>query len=105
MAVSNRSLYEGGTSVSEAVFMAMRSTGRHDKIVILGSVHPEYVQIVRTYLQRLPCEVVIIPTPEGTADVDRVRKTLDDKTACLVVQHPNFFGSLEQVAEMVDSAR
>jgi glycine dehydrogenase subunit 1 len=105
MDVSNASLYEGGTSVSEAVFMAMRSTGRHDKIVILGSVHPESVQIVRTYLQRLPCEVVMVPTPEGTADVERVRQLLDDKTACLVVQHPNFFGNLEQVAEMAEAAR
>ncbi len=105
MDVSNASLYEGGTAVSEAAFMAMRVTNRHEKIVVLGSSHPEYIQILKTYLRNISCELAIVPTPEGTADPAHVAEQLDDKTACLIVQHPNFFGCLEQVRELTDLAR
>lgn len=105
MDVANASLYEGGTAVSEAVFMAMRVTDRHKKIVLLGSLHPEYRQIVETYLTQLNCDVVVVPTPDGTADIAAVRKALDDRTACLVVQHPNFYGCLEQAKELTDAAQ
>jgi len=104
MDVSNASLYEGGTAVSEAVFMAMRVTRRHGKVVVLGSVHPEYRQILATYLTRLNCELVEVPTPDGTVDLDRVADALDDQTACVVVQHPNFFGLLEQAEQLSDLA-
>jgi glycine dehydrogenase subunit 1 len=105
MDVSNASLYEGGTAVSEAVFMAMRITRRHERVVLLGSVHPEYADVVRTYLGNLGSEVVIVPTPEGAADLGAVERVLDDRTACLVFQHPNFFGCLEPAAELVELAR
>ena len=104
MDVANASLYEGGTAVSEAVFMAMRVTRRHKRVVVLGSVHPEYRNVVRTYLNNLKCELVEIPTPDGTVDPDDVTKQLDDQTACLVIQHPNFFGCLEDARELTRSA-
>lgn len=104
MDVSNASLYEGGTAVSEAVFMAMRVTGRHQKVVMLESVHPEYRQVCQTYLRQVNCELVVVPCPAGAADPAEVRKALDDQTACLVVQHPNFFGCLEEARELTDIA-
>ncbi len=104
MDVSNASLYEGGTAVSEAVFMAMRVTGRHQKIVMLESVHPEYRQVCQTYLRQVRCELVVVPCPHGAADPADVRRALDDKTACLVVQHPNFFGCLEEARELTELA-
>ncbi|MSR59967.1 MAG: aminomethyl-transferring glycine dehydrogenase subunit GcvPA [Planctomycetaceae bacterium] len=104
MDVSNASLYEGGTAVSEAVFMAMRATDRHGKVVLLGSVHPEYREVCETYLRQINCELVVVPTPEGVADVAAVRKAVDDQTACLVIQQPNFFGCLEQTQELVAAA-
>lgn len=103
--VSNASLYEGGTAVSEAVFMAMRATDRHKKVVILGSVHPEYRQVCQTYLQQIRCELVTVPTPNGVADLELVAKSLDDQTACLVFQNPNFFGAIEECQALCESAR
>lgn len=100
MDVSNASLYEGGTAVSEAVFMAIRHTKRHDRIVLLGSLNPEYIQVVQTYLLRKDCEVVVVPTPHGTADLAAVEAAMNDKTACLVIQHPNYFGCLEQTEQL-----
>jgi len=105
MDVSNASLYEGGTSVSEAAFMAMRVTDRHRKVVVLGSVHPEYRQVLATYLRNIECELTVVPTPAGVARVADVAGHVDGDTACLVVQHPNFFGCLEEVAELTDLAR
>jgi glycine dehydrogenase subunit 1 len=105
MDVSNASLYEGGTAVSEAVFMAMRATDRRQKVVMLGSVHPEYRHVCETYLRQIGCELVVVPTPEGVADLVAVRQALDDQTACLVLQHPNFFGCLESPRELTEAAR
>lgn len=105
MEVSNASLYEGGTSVSEAIFMAMRVTRRHQKIVVLGSAHPEYLQVIRTYLSHLNCVIEVIPTPSGAADLETVEAALDEQTACLVVQHPNFFGCLEEVRGLTQLAQ
>ena len=104
MDVSNASLYEGGTAASEAAFMAMRVTNRHDRVVVLGSVHPEFRQVVTTYCGTLKTEVVTVPTPGGTADLADVEAVLDDKTACVVIQHPNFFGCLEETAALCEAA-
>ena len=105
LGVSNASLYEGGTALSEAVFMSMRATDRHRKVVVLGSVHPEYRQVCATYLHQVGCELVVVPTPDGQADPAAVARALDDTTACLVVQSPNFFGVIEPVAELCRSAQ
>jgi len=105
MDVSNASLYEGGTAVSEAAFMAMRVTDRHSKVVILGSVHPHYRQVLATYTGNLNCEVVTVPTPAGVADPQRVREAVDDRTACVIFQHPNYFGCLEDARALCDLAR
>ena len=104
MDVSNASLYEGGTCVSEAAFMAMRVTNRHNRVVLLGSLHPEYRQVVETYLRHLNCEVVIVPSKDGKVDPADVDAAMDDQTACLVIQHPNFFGTLEEAADLTEIA-
>ena len=105
MEVSNASLYEGATAVSEAVFMAMRVTNRHQKIVFLGTVHPETLQVIKTYTSRLGCEICIVPIKNGIVDPEEAAKYLDDQTACLVIQQPNFFGCLEEVEPLVEAAK
>jgi len=102
--VANASLYEGGTAVSEAVFMAMRVTDRHRRVVVLGSVHPHARQVCQTYLRQIDCELVTIPTPDGIANLAEVARVLDDQTACLVVQSPNYLGCLEQTRELCAAA-
>jgi len=104
MDVSNASLYEGGTAVSEAVFMAMRITGRYGRVVVLGSLHPEYQQILETFLGSLSCQLDVIATPDGAADVEIVRDSLDEETCCLVIQQPNVFGALEELEPLCQAA-
>ena len=95
--VANASLYEGGSAVAEAVLMAMTVTGRTGKVVIAESVHPEYRQTLATYLANLEPRVETLATPRGFLDPDDAKKAIDDTTSCVVVQHPNFFGCLEEV--------
>jgi glycine dehydrogenase subunit 1 len=98
--VANASLYEGGSAVAEAVIMALSITGRTGKVVIAESVHPEYRRTLATYLvNQEPC-VETLPTPGGFLDPSDLKGAIDDQTACVVVQHPNFFGCLEEVEEL-----
>ncbi len=104
MDVANASLYEGGSAVVEAVVMAMGATGRHGKILVAESIHPDYRRTLTTYLANLGPHVETLPTPEGFLNPDDLRRALDDQTACVVVQHPNFFGCLEEVEELAKAA-
>lgn len=104
MDASNASLYEGGTSVAEAVLMAHRVTGRSGRVVVAGSVHPEYRDVLRTYLEPLGTELVIVPATAGVVDPGQVESLVTEETSCVVVQHPNFFGCLEDVAALADAA-
>jgi glycine dehydrogenase subunit 1 len=97
MDVSNASLYEGGSAATEAVLMAITATGRHGRVVTAASVHPEYRQILATYLVNLGIELVTVGTPEGTISPEELAAALTPDTACVLVQHPNFFGCLEEV--------
>jgi len=105
MEVSNASLYEGATAASEAAFMSMRVTGREGKVVVAGTVHPEYRQVLETYFADLDTRVVTVPREGGTVNPQRVAEAVDESTACVLFQHPNFFGCLESPEELVDAAR
>jgi len=104
MDVSNASLYEGGTAVSEAVFMAMRINGRHQKVAFAGTLHPEYKRVLETYFARLGTQLVELPHSNGIIDPEICRATLDAETTALVIQQPNFFGCLEDVAALTTIA-
>ncbi len=103
MDVSNASLYDGGSAAAEAVLMAMHATGR-SRIVTAASVHPEYRQILVTYLANLGVDLVTLDTPRGTVSVSELAAAVDDRTACVLVQHPNFFGCLEEIEPAADIA-
>lgn len=102
MEVANASMYDGSTAMAEAYLMAQRVT-RRDKIVVADSVHPEYREVARTYTQHGDLEIV---TAAFDAKSGRVAdlSALDDKTAALVVQSPNFFGCVENLDRLADAA-
>ncbi len=102
MEVANASMYDGSTATAEAYLMAQRVT-RRDKIVVASSVHPEYREVAKTYAQHGDTEIVTIDFDEETGRVTGL-ETLDDKTAALVVQSPNFFGCIEDLQTLADAA-
>ncbi len=102
MEVANASMYDGSTAMAEAYLMAQRVT-RRDKIVVATSVHSEYRDVARTYAQHGDTEIVEIGYDEQTGRVSGL-DALDDKTAALVVQSPNFFGCIEDLKSLADAA-
>lgn len=105
MEVANASMYDGSTALAEAVLMAARIT-RRDKVVLSQGVHPEYCDVVRTYVQglELPVEEVAYDATTGLTTVTDVEAALSDEPACLVVGYPNFFGGIEDLAAMAELA-
>ena len=102
MEVANASMYDGSTAMAEAYLMAQRVT-RRDKIVVAKSVHAEYRDVAKTYVQHGGTEVVEISFDEKTGRVADL-SALDDKTAALVVQSPNFFGCVENLERLASAA-
>lgn len=104
MDVANASMYDGSTSTAEAVLMAQRVT-RRDKILIAESVHPEYIEVTKTYTQHgdSTFETIGFDKESGQILSEDLSK-LDDKTAALVVQSPNFFGCVEDLQNLADKA-
>lgn len=102
MEVANASMYDGSTAMAEAYLMAQRVT-RRDKIVVATSVHPEYREVARTYTQHGDADIVEVPFDQTTGRLADT-SALDDKTAALVVQSPNFFGCVEDLKTLADAA-
>jgi glycine dehydrogenase subunit 1 len=103
MEVANASMYDGSTALAEAVLMAERVT-RRTKVVACGAIHPEYLDVVNTYVQHAGIDFVQTQVDSETGQTSNLDELLDDKTAALVVQSPNFFGCIEDVAALAERA-
>jgi glycine dehydrogenase subunit 1 len=102
MEVANASMYDGSTAMAEAYLMAQRVT-RRSKIIVADTVHPEYREVARTYAQHGETEIVTVAFDEKTGRAADL-SALDDKTAALVVQSPNFFGCIENLERLSAAA-
>jgi len=96
MEVSNASLYEGATALAEAAMMALNVTGKRE-IVVSRGVHPHYRQVLRTYLSDLPAIYSEVPLKNGLTDSQYLETELEEDTAAVIVQSPNFLGHIERV--------
>ena len=98
MDVANASMYDGSTGAAEAVMMAVRVTGRH-KAVVARSVHPEYREVLATYAkhQGLPTTLAGYDRETGRVDLAALEAEVTEETAAVLVQSPNFFGTVEDI--------
>jgi len=104
MEVANASMWDGSTATTEAVLMAERLTGRH-RVVVARSLHPEYRQVLRTYTRNLGLEIQEIGfTATGQIDGAQLDAAIDNETAAIVVQSPNFFGLVEPISDLAELA-
>lgn len=99
MDLSNASMYDGASALAEAAIMAMSQTGRK-KLVVLSTIHPDYRTTVKTYMSGLGVELVEVPMHDGVVDLAKLEAAVDDNTAAVLLQTPNFFGCLEPVHEV-----
>src|SRR5262249_41690352 len=96
MDVANASIYDGASSLAEAVLMAHSVTGR-DGVVLSRGVHPLYRQVVETYAEGPNPRLRSVGLADGLTDAEALTKAVSSATAAVVVQYPNFFGCLEDV--------
>jgi len=98
MEVSNASMYDGASSLAEAVLMAHRITGRK-KVLLSQTIHPEYREVIQTYIDPEEQEIVLIPylKGEGRTDEKILAQFLDQDVSAVVIQNPNFFGVIEDL--------
>tara|TARA_R110002049_G_scaffold2750_8_gene22164 strand:- start:83322 stop:84686 length:1365 start_codon:yes stop_codon:yes gene_type:complete len=101
--VSNASLYDGGSAATEAVLMALATVKKRSKVLTSNAVHPEYRQIVEAYLANIDAELVVVPAGADGTSASLI-DAIDDDTACVLIQHPNFNGRLEDVKAIADAA-
>ncbi|MBZ5639421.1 MAG: aminomethyl-transferring glycine dehydrogenase subunit GcvPA [Acidobacteriia bacterium] len=103
--VANASLYDGATAVVEALLMASRVVGR-DRIVVAGTLHPEYLATVRTYFRNLGLSLTAVPWgDDGRVDPRALGAAVDESTAAVAVQSPNAFGVVERLDRISAEAR
>ncbi|HTA24205.1 MAG TPA: aminomethyl-transferring glycine dehydrogenase subunit GcvPA [Terriglobales bacterium] len=104
MEVANASMYDGSTAATEAVMMAIRLTGRRT-IVVARSVHPEYREVLATYATHQDHPVATVGfTESGRIDLKELEKSVNQDTACVLIQSPNFFGTIEDVNAVAEIA-
>ena len=101
MDVANASMYDGSTATGEAVLMAKRIT-RRKKALVSGSLHPQYLHVIKTLAKYGGSKVEALPVdPEGVQDLV---SQIDDETACVVVQYPDFFGNISDLSPIAEAA-
>jgi glycine dehydrogenase subunit 1 len=104
MEVANASLYDGSTGLAEAVLMAHR-LAKKNKFLIAKTVHPEYRAVVNTYARNLGIDIELLDYgQDGQVDFRKLESQLDASVAAVVVQSPNFFGSLEKIHDISELA-
>jgi len=103
MDIANASLYEGGTALYEAAMVAIRATGRR-KIVVDGGVNPIYRKILYAYTSNLGIEFSEIPVSHGRSTRKEMFKYFDKETAAVILQNPNFFGAIDDHADIFEKA-
>jgi glycine dehydrogenase subunit 1 len=99
MEVSNASIYDAGSSLAEAALMANTQTKRKT-IYIAGRINPNYLETMETITAGQEMKFVEFIGKDGSADLDRLKAEMNDDVAAVIVQHPNYFGSLEDVHEL-----
>jgi len=105
MDVANASMYDGSTAVPEAAMMAVRATGK-GRVLVARSVHPEYRQVLATYSknQGMPVAEFGYNAESGALDLEDLERQIDDLTAAVIIQTPNFFGIVESVKTAAEIA-
>ena len=105
MDTSNASLYDGASAAAEAVMLALRATGKN-KILVSSALHPQYLQTIKTYLENSKAKIAMLNlSVNGNIEKGTVSAALDDDTAAVIIQSPNYFGVVEDMDVLSAAAK
>ncbi|MDQ0213848.1 glycine dehydrogenase subunit 1 [Oikeobacillus pervagus] len=99
MDVANSSMYDGSTALAEAAMLSAGQTKRK-KVLVSKAVHPESRAILNTYAKGQNIEIQEVPHSEGVTDLSKLSEMIDEDTAAVIIQYPNFFGRIESLQEI-----
>lgn len=99
MDIANASMYDGATSTAEAAMVAVGNTKRK-KVIVSRGVHPEVRRVLKTYMRFHKVQLVEADCIEGSTDLEKLEGAVDDSTAAVVIQNPNFFGIIEEAGDI-----
>lgn len=102
MDVSNASVYDGATAAAEALLMCRDP--KHRRVLVPASVHPQILQVIRTYGEAYGMEITVLACPHGVLEESVLREALSENTACLLLQQPNYFGLIEDAETLFAAA-
>ncbi|WP_068469044.1 aminomethyl-transferring glycine dehydrogenase subunit GcvPA [Candidatus Protochlamydia phocaeensis] len=106
MDVANASVYDGASACAEALLMALRQQKTRRKVLVAESVHPHYRGVIEQYLKNQEGEIALVPFyPGGKLDSEAVKKALDEQTAAILIQSPNFLGNIEEAKQVFAMAK
>ncbi|MCL2064651.1 MAG: aminomethyl-transferring glycine dehydrogenase subunit GcvPA [Candidatus Cloacimonetes bacterium] len=94
MEISNAGMYDGASAAAEAILMASRKN-RLTKALVSETLNPVYIEVIKAYTEGVGIEILTIPMKAGVTDLEKLRDLSDDKTSCVVIQTPNFYGIIE----------
>ena len=98
MDVSNASMYDGASSAAEAAMMCLDR--RRDQVLVSEGLHPETIETIRTYCWGRDVEMQIVPLKDGLTDPQALKELLNERTACVLIQQPNFLGQIEEASTL-----
>ena len=102
---SNASLYDGASAAAEAAMLAVRVSGKN-KILISSALHPEYLQTIKTYLENSKAKIAILNlSVDGNIEKGTVAASIDDDTAAVIIQSPNYLGVVEDMDALSAAAK
>jgi len=99
MDVANASMYDGASALAEAAVLAIRYKQKKN-VLVSKTVHPEYREVISTYLQELDVKLIEVEMEDGITSISNLDAMIDNNTACVLIQTPNFFGCLEETEEL-----
>ncbi len=103
MDVANASMYDGATALMEAAILAVDAT-KKTEVLVAANIHPESLQVLKTYAKFRDISVTEVGCPEGQIDLTELRGKLSENTAAVLLQNPNFFGIIEEVDRVAQLA-
>lgn len=105
MDISNASMYEGASAAAEALLIALADKRKSNNVLVSAGMHPDAIQVIKTYLHYRDVEVREVPLKDGHTDLGAAKELADEHTAGMVMQNPNFFGEMEDVPSFATFAK
>jgi len=103
--IANSSMYDGFTALAEAASMAVDAKKKAEKVLISGAVHPESHAALKPVALAQEYDVEEVPLKNDITDLDKLAEQIDETTAAVIVQYPNFFGSIEDLQKVSEIAK